>query len=164
MARQVGDIIIVGTIDDITFYKMEGEGYARKKSRLTGKRVKKDPKFKRSMQSAHRMGRGSKLASKVYRSLPKTEQAYALYKELKRLAVLALKEGVREAEVLVLLEQRVGKEREPVARVVEGPKKKVVMSVVPLFSKRLFRTLGERKRVVKNVFRRYPQLLTVLRE
>jgi hypothetical protein len=71
MAKQVGDIIIIGTIDDITFYVMEGKGYARKKSRLTGKRVKKDPKFKRTMQSAHRLGRASQLASKVYRSLPK---------------------------------------------------------------------------------------------
>jgi hypothetical protein len=31
MAKQIGDIIITGTIDDISFYKMEGKGYARRK-------------------------------------------------------------------------------------------------------------------------------------
>jgi hypothetical protein len=107
MAKQVGDIIIVGTIDDITFYIMEGKGYARKKSRLTGKRVKKDPKFKRTMQSAQRLGRGSQMASKVYRSLPRAEQVYALYKELKSMAIRTLKEGKSEAEVMELLLRRV---------------------------------------------------------
>ena len=58
MAKQVGDIILIGTIDDITFYMMEGKGYARKKTSLTGKRVKRDPRFKRTMQSANRFGKG----------------------------------------------------------------------------------------------------------
>ena len=96
MAKQVGDIVIVGTIDDITFYRMDGQYYARKKTSLTGKRVKKDPKFKRTMESARRLARGSQLASKVYRSLPRNEQVYALYKELKSVAVRALKEGKPE--------------------------------------------------------------------
>jgi hypothetical protein len=107
MAKQTGDIIIVGTIDGITFYEMEGKGYARSKSCLKGDRVKRDPKFKRTMQSAHRLGRGSQLASKVYRSLPREKQVYTLFKELKRIAVLAIKEGKEEAEVLALLQQRV---------------------------------------------------------
>ena len=34
---------------------------------------------------------------------------YALFKELKSIAVLALKEGKSEAEVLTLMQQRVGK-------------------------------------------------------
>src|SRR5688500_2015159 len=109
MAKQVGDIIIEGTIDDITFYKMEGKGYARMKTSLTGKRVKKDPKFKRTMQSAHRLGRGSQLAAKVYRSLPREEQKYALYMELKTMAVLALKEGKSEAVVMEFLQQHLRK-------------------------------------------------------
>jgi hypothetical protein len=164
MAKQVGEIKIVGTFADITFYKMEGAYYARRKSRLSGERVKRAAAFKRTMESAHRLGRGSQLASRVYRGLPRAEQVYGLFKELKRLAVLALKEGVREAAVLLLLEQRVGKEHKPAVRVVEWPKKKVVIKVVPQFNKQLFRSLGERKRVVKNVFKGCTQLLTVLRE
>ena len=111
MARQTGDIIIVGTIDDITFYRMEGRGYARSKSCLKGERVKRDPRFKRTMQSARRLGKGSQLASIVYRSLPREEQMYKLFKELKRIAILAIKQGKGEAEVLTLLRQRV--ERKP---------------------------------------------------
>ena len=111
MARQIGDIILVGTIDDITFYEMEGRGYARHKSSLSGKRVKRDPKFQRTMESAGRFGRGNQLASKVYRSLPREQQVYALFKELKSIAILAIKEGKSEAEVLALLQQRVGKPR-----------------------------------------------------
>jgi hypothetical protein len=112
MAKQIGDIILVGTIDDITFYVMEGRGYARSKSTLTGKRVKRDPRFRRTMESAHRLGRGSQLASKVYRSLPRTDQVYVLFKELKRIAILAIKEGKEEADVMLLLEQRVEKNQE----------------------------------------------------
>ena len=112
MAKQIGDIIIVGTIDDITFYGMEGKGYARRKSSLTGKKVKRDPQFTRTMQSAHRLGKGSQLASKVYRSLPRQEQVYALFKELKHIAILAIKEGKNDAEAMALLQQRIGKAKD----------------------------------------------------
>jgi hypothetical protein len=109
MAKQIGEIMIVGTVADITFYRMEGKYYARRKTSLTGKRVKRDLRFTRTMESAHRLAKGSQLASKVYRSLPKHEQVYALFKELKSMAMLALKEERSEAEVLRLLQQRVGK-------------------------------------------------------
>ena len=158
MARQIGDIIIVGTIDDITFYQMEGRGYARHKSSLTGKRVKKDPRFKRTMQSAHRLGRGSQLASKVYRSLPRQEQVYALFKELKHIAVLALKEGKSEVEVMVLLKQWVVKEASAKeAGVVKAQRAQLVMPVLS-FIKRLFVVSGGRKviNVKSNRFRPCP--------
>jgi hypothetical protein len=37
MAKQVDDIKITGTYDDVTNYKMDGQYYARMKSSLTGK-------------------------------------------------------------------------------------------------------------------------------
>ena len=55
--------------------------------------------------------RGNQLASKVYRSPPRQEQVYAVFKELKRLAVLGIKEGRSEADVLALLHRRVEKSR-----------------------------------------------------
>jgi hypothetical protein len=106
MARQAGKFKITGTIDDVTYYKMDGQYYARKKSSLKGKRVKKDPRFKRTMQSAHRLGRGSQLASRLYRSLSRQEQVKVLYKELKSLAIRVLKDGRSEEEILVILKQR----------------------------------------------------------
>ena len=108
MAKQIGDIIIVGTIDGITFYQMEGSGFARKDpfNRTTGEA---DPRFARTMLSAHRFGRGNQLGSKVYRSLPGEEQVYALFQELKRRAILAIKEGKSDEEALALLQQWVAR-------------------------------------------------------
>ena len=164
MAKQIGDIIIVGTIDDITFYEMEGKGYARHKSSLTGKRVKKDPRFKRTMQSAHRLGRGSQLASKVYRSLPRQEQVYALFKELKCMAIRAIKEGKEEAEVLALLQQRAGRASAPAAAPIVGTEKTKAGRIAPSFTKRLFRMRGGRREKVLGRKRRHFQLAEVLRE
>jgi hypothetical protein len=109
MAKQTGNIIIVGTIDGITFYKMDCKGFARRKSSLTRKRVKKDPRFARTMESAHRFGKGNRMASNIYRSLPREERVYGLFKELKRIAILRIKEGKSEEEVMRLLRQHLGK-------------------------------------------------------
>jgi hypothetical protein len=151
MAKQTGEIIIEGTIDGITFYKMEGKGYARKKSSLTGKKVKRDPRFKRTMQSAHRFGRGNQLASKVYRSLLRQEQVYALFKELKRIAVLALKEGKEETDVLALLQQRIGKiGGESKTQDVIAQQQAVAGTTRPVKkTPRLFRVQGSRVKAVR---------------
>jgi hypothetical protein len=150
MAKQIGDIIITGTIDDITFYEMEGRGYARKKSTLTGKKVKRDPRFKRTMQSAHRLGRGSQLASKVYRSLPRPEQVYTLFKELKRIAVLAIKDGKGEADVMLLLQQRVEKTN-GIKKMSAGTNRLELLNETGQVKKtpRLFRVYGGRVKEVR---------------
>jgi len=103
MARQTGDIVITGIIDDMTFYKMEGAYYVRMKSSLTGKRFWRDRAFDGSRRSCKRLGRGSALASKVYRSLPREERQYALFCLLKREAIALLKKGMGEEEVLSVL-------------------------------------------------------------
>jgi hypothetical protein len=83
---------------------MEGQYYARAKSSLKGTRVKRDPRFKRTMEWAERLAVGSQLASKVYRSLPRQEQVYTLFTALKSRAMAALKEGRSEEEVKGLLQ------------------------------------------------------------
>ena len=90
-------------MEGITFYKMGGVYYARAKSSLTGRRVKKDPRFARTMESAGRLALGSQLASRVYRALGKERRVYALYCTMKQMAILALKEGKGEAEVLAMM-------------------------------------------------------------
>jgi hypothetical protein len=115
MATQIGDIKIRGTIAGITFYKMQGGYYARRQSSLTGARVKRDPRFRRTMASAHRLALGSRLASSVYRSLPRAEQVYALFCRLKRAAIAALKQGM-EAEVVKCLLQSMTGTNNPVHR------------------------------------------------
>ncbi len=99
MAKQVGPYKITGTIDNICFYEMDGQHYARQKSSLTGKRVKKDPVFARTMQNASLFGKASSLASQIKRGFPKEEQCRELYRELLRKVLDLMKEGVAEEEI-----------------------------------------------------------------
>jgi hypothetical protein len=100
MAKQAGTIFIEGTIDDLTFYKMEGRYYVRMKSSLTGKKFWRSKAFERSRESCKRFAKGNGLASKVYRMIDKEKRVYSLYCFLKRRAILLLKEGksLRETE------------------------------------------------------------------
>src|SRR5690349_11605447 len=100
MAKQSGTVFFVGTIDDLTFYQMNGLYYVRKKSRLTRKRVKKDPQFENTRRSATRFGRGAKLASQVYRQLPKEAKRHGVMGNITAVATRYVKEGMNEEEVL----------------------------------------------------------------
>jgi len=79
MAKQIGIFKIIGTIGDITFYEMDGEFYARKKSSLDGKRVKRDPKFRRTMEEAIGFGKASTATRAVYWALPEEMQVHGFY-------------------------------------------------------------------------------------
>ena len=83
---------------------MNGQFYVRKKSRLTGKRFRNDDAFEGSRRSAERFKRGNELASQVYNSLPEEERFYKLFCRLKREAILWLKQGKTEEEVVRELE------------------------------------------------------------
>ena len=82
MAKQTGIFKIIGTIGGITFYEMDGEFYARKKSSLDGKRVKRDPKFKRAMEEAIGFGKASAAARAVYWALPEAMRVHGFYGRL----------------------------------------------------------------------------------
>lgn len=100
MAKQTGTIKLTGTIDDLCFYKMEGNYYVRLKSSLSGKRFQKDAAFAGSRRSASRFGEGNRLASAVYRLIDKEMRVYSFFCFLKRKSILLLKEGksLQEAE------------------------------------------------------------------
>ena len=104
--KQSGNIRFTGTfpLDDLTLYRMNGEFFARKKSRLTGKRFRNDDAFEGSRRSAERFKRGNELASQVYGSLRQEERFYKLFCRLKREAILWLKQGKTEEEVARELE------------------------------------------------------------
>lgn len=99
LAKQAGPYKITGTIDNICFYKMDGQYYARQKSSLTGKRVKKDPAFAGTMREAGLFGRASSLASVIKRSFPKEQQCRDLYQELMRKVKRLMIEGVATEEI-----------------------------------------------------------------
>ena len=104
MARQIGEIKLTGTIDDITFYKMEGKYFARMKSSLTGKKFWSNKAFEGSRKSCSRFGAGNKLASKVYQMIEEEKRVYPLYCFLKKRAIQLLKEekSVEEAEKILV--------------------------------------------------------------
>ena len=93
MAKQAGNIFIEGTIDELTFYKMDGVHYIRMKSCLTGKRFWKHKAFEGSRKSCARFGEGNKLASKIYRMIEEEKRSYKLFCFLKTRAIQLIKEG-----------------------------------------------------------------------
>lgn len=110
MAKQAGEIKIIGTLDDLTFYKM-GEGfYVRLKSSLKSKAYWTSKVFAGSRRSGTRFGKGNQLASFVYNSLPLQRQYYPLFCGLKTLAISLLKQGKGDVEVIRTLRKYVGLE------------------------------------------------------
>ncbi|HEX2606304.1 MAG TPA: hypothetical protein VHK91_02950 [Flavisolibacter sp.] len=108
MARQAGLMNIKGTIEDFTFYQMKGNWYVRRKSSLTKKKFQKKACFERSRQSASRFGSGSRIASRLYKNLPFELREVGLYRQLMRKAIVYLKEGKTELEVVELLAASIG--------------------------------------------------------
>lgn len=102
MAKQTGPVKITGTIGNICFYEMDGKYYARMKSSLTGKRVKKDPRFRRTMEYASYLTIASKIASEIYSTLPKQR---GLYRKIVGMAMQLLKLGVEREEAMLQLQE-----------------------------------------------------------
>ena len=103
MARQTGTILLSGTIDHLTYYIMNGKGYARKKSCLDKKRFFRKPSFSNSRRASSRFGVSNKLCATAYRELPRDERDKALYNELLAIATHMLKYQHSEEEVLTTL-------------------------------------------------------------
>lgn len=94
----------IGTRDNLTIYFMKGEYIVRTKSSLTGKRVKRDPAFARTMENAGRLKKASGIASLIYRQMPADSRVYKQYRELVGKAMGLLKDGFDADDVLIALE------------------------------------------------------------
>jgi hypothetical protein len=99
MPKQKGPKFISGTINGLTYYKLNGRYYVRKKSSLSRRRVKRSPAFQRTMEYAGLLGQASQLASAVYRMLPRQQQKVERYRALTSKAMQLLKEGLDVAAV-----------------------------------------------------------------
>ena len=71
MAKASSILRLQGTIQEITFYQRNGKWFARAKSSLTGKKVKKSPRFKRSMENMREFGATSVITKQVWACFPK---------------------------------------------------------------------------------------------
>ncbi|AXY74019.1 hypothetical protein D3H65_08495 [Paraflavitalea soli] len=70
MARLTSTPSFIGTYGPVTVYFMFGKYYMRSRSSLTGKRVKKDPAFRKTMQYAALLAKASPIALKLYAVVP----------------------------------------------------------------------------------------------
>jgi hypothetical protein len=105
MAKQVGPVFLTGTVGNITYYKMDGQYYARSKSSLSRKRVKRSRSFKRTMEYADWLAQASKIAAAIYRLFPRKTRQHADYRTITGQAMQLLKSGVEKAVVEEQLER-----------------------------------------------------------
>ena len=100
MARQLGHIFITGTIHDVTYYKMDGTYYARMKSSLSRKKVLTSPSFALTRMHANQLAEASKIASQLYRSIPKEKRNMPLFRSIVGKSKILLAEG-KDKEVVI---------------------------------------------------------------
>ena len=150
MSKQRGPVYFTGTVDGICYYKLNGKYYARRKSTLSRKRVRRDPAFARTRRNAALLGQASRIAAGVYRLLPRAQKKLDLYRAMTGKAMELLKQGADEAAVKERLEQAVKKggkvkvSAEPVARL---QSKTGGMSVVRTVWKKKWAVEGQGTRV-----------------
>lgn len=103
MAKQVGPIKFTGTIDDVTFYEMNGKFYARKKSSLTREKVKHHASFALTRMYNNIMADASSIASALYRMIPKPQRKHAFFLLLTSKAHGLLKQGLFKTAAMAKL-------------------------------------------------------------
>ncbi len=88
-----------GTVNNMTGYVMNDIGYLRAKSKLTGKRVKSSPEFKKTMEFARKLGEASRLASELYKAVPAASKSIRLFRLITGQVITSFKKGNTAAEV-----------------------------------------------------------------
>src|SRR6476469_5638627 len=105
MAKQKGHVKVKGTVDDnLNFYKTEAWGYlVRTLPGVDSKRLREDPLFEGSRKSAKRFGEGNSLFSIIYRFVPIKRRYRHLFKQLRTIAIVCLKQEMTREEVFTSL-------------------------------------------------------------
>ena len=98
-------IKLKGTMQEYTFYQMDGKDIVRKKTSLDKKRVKTDPAFANSRKSSTVFGKAAAIAREVYQALPIEKRKHGLIGKLTGIANKLLHEGKSEFEVKELLKE-----------------------------------------------------------
>jgi hypothetical protein len=105
MAKQTGYIKAIGTVDDnINFYKTELDGFlVRLLPGVDSKRFWSDPAFEGSRRSAERFGVGNITSSIIYRFVPVKRRYRHLFKQVRTIAIVCLKQGMDKGGVFSAL-------------------------------------------------------------
>lgn len=122
MAKQAGDIKLIGCIQNLQFYKMGDMHYVRKKSSLTGSRVKNDKAFTLTMAYSDLLKIASPIASVVYNLLPKETREHSYFRTLTGIAIRLIKEGKSAEEIyLHLHKEAFPRQEKPADATVQEP-------------------------------------------
>lgn len=105
MAKQIGHVKAVGTVDDnVNFYYSGLDGFlVRLLPGVNSKRYWNDPEFEGSRRSAERFKQGNIMASILYRFVPVKRRYRHLFKQVRTLALVCLKQGMDKKAVLTAL-------------------------------------------------------------
>lgn len=93
MAKQCGPLFFECTWDDLTFYKMDGKYYVRKKSCLTREKVLTHSAFQQTRFYAGRLVAASKIASSIYSDLPLHWRQFWMFRDFTGEAIVMLNSG-----------------------------------------------------------------------
>jgi hypothetical protein len=104
MAKQAGPFFFTGTIGDVIFYKLGDQYYIRMKGDYNKKRMQKPGAYPLMQLKQAEFGQASKLASQVYRLLPRAQKKQGLFGQYTKAARQLLKEGKTHEEVIGLLQ------------------------------------------------------------
>ena len=105
MAKQVGYIKAVGTVDDnLNFYYNVIDGFlVRLLPGVDSKRFWSDPAFEGSRRSAERFKTGNIMSSIIYRFVPTKRRYRHLFKQVRTIAIVCLKQGMEKGDVFTAL-------------------------------------------------------------
>jgi hypothetical protein len=103
MAKAAPGILFTGTIGDICFYQWGDRTIARKKSSLTRDRVLKSKEFAPTRKFAGDMGRASRMASEIYKALPRDIKGRWIFRAIAGDAASLLYKGKNEQDAKDIL-------------------------------------------------------------
>jgi len=136
MGKQAGPDYITGTVGDRTYYKLNGQYLVRAKSTLSRRRVKRSPAFQRTMEYAGWLAQASKVASEVYRMIPRERRRVEKYRAMTGMAMTLIKEGMDRDMVKSRLIEKYVRQIVVVARVAQKVMVIRPRKVVQIFSAR----------------------------
>jgi hypothetical protein len=105
MAKQMGYVKAVGTVDDnVNFYYNLVDGFlVRLLPGVDSKRFWTEPAFEGSRRSAERFATGNIMSSIIYRFVPVKRRYRHLFKQVRTIAIVCLKQGIDKGDVFTAL-------------------------------------------------------------
>ncbi len=102
MARQVGTKI-TGTLDELTFYQINGNFYVRKKPQLNRKKYLHHPSYKKLRDNNNIFKKAVRITSYLHGLLPAEERRFGAFAKITGWVIKRLQEGLTEDDIYQLI-------------------------------------------------------------